>query len=103
VGEFSVFLDGEFGKDIPAGTTALNNGWTPHGPSAAVLEMAREAELKPQKVDHQKILLVESRFPVQLTTFAETVMPEIADYADHWNGFVKRFPSNLARGASTGG
>ena len=102
VGEFSVFLDGEFGKDIPAGTTALNNGWTPHGPSVAVLEMAREAELKPQKVDHQKILLVESRFPVQLTTFAETIMPEIADYADQWNGFVKRFPSNLARGASTG-
>lgn len=90
VAEFSLFLQGQFGKDVPAGTSALNNAWTPHGPATAVLEMAREAALAPQRIDDQKILLVESRFPFQVTGFAETVMPHIAEDGQ-FDGYTKTF------------
>lgn len=95
VGEFSIFLDGEFGKDLRPGSTALTNNWTPHGPGTETLEMAREARLAPTKVEHQTILLLESRFPMQLTDFAETVMPQVRDYARQWDGFAKRFRAQI--------
>lgn len=91
VGEFSIFLAGEFGKALEPGSTALTNNWTPHGPGTRTLEMARAMELSPQKVEDQKILLLESRFPMQLTRFAEHVMPQVSNYAAQWEGFFKRF------------
>jgi homogentisate 1,2-dioxygenase len=90
--EFSIFLAGEFGgKELVPGSTVLNNNWSPHGPGTRLLEMGREAESSPQKIEDQKILLLESRFPMQITKFAETVMPRVSNFADQWGGFTKRF------------
>jgi homogentisate 1,2-dioxygenase len=47
--------------------------------------------LSPQKIEDQKILLLESRFPMQITKFAETVMPQATTFVKQWDGFTKRF------------
>lgn len=95
VTEFSVFLDGDFGgKDLQPGSSVLHNNWTPHGPGTQVWEMGREAELSPKKIENQKVLLIETRFPLQTTAFAETLMPK-ANYATQWDGFVKQFQPAL--------
>jgi len=99
VGEFTIFLDGQFGKVLAPGSTALTNNWTPHGPGTQTLETAREANLSPQKIEDQKILLLESRFPMQITNFAEAVMPQVSNYADQWDGFTKRFAPQLSSAA----
>lgn len=89
--EFSVFIDGDFaGKELGAGSSILNNNWTPHGPGTQLWEMGREAPALPMKIDTQKILLIESRFPMQTTQFAETGLAKVA-HAKQWDGFIKRF------------
>lgn len=93
VGEFSIFLDGQFGKDLEPGSTALTNNWTPHGPGSGTVEMGRNADLSPQKIEDQLILLFESRFPMQITEFAHTTMPQVANHSDQWKGFENRFTS----------
>ena len=97
--EFSIFLDGDAGKGLAGGSTVLNNNWAPHGPATALLEKGREARLDPQKIEDQKILLFESRFPMQITNFAETVMPQVPSYADQWGGFTKRFAPPISPAA----
>lgn len=97
VNEFSVFLAGDFGgKELGPGSSALNNNWTPHGPGTQLWEMGREAELSPKKIEDQKILLIESRFPMQTTEFAETLMPQATTFAKQWDGFTKHFQPSVA-------
>ena len=95
--EFSIFLAGDFGgKELAAGSSVLNNNWSPHGPGTKLLEVGREAESSPQKIEDQKILLFESRFPMQITKFAETVMPQVSNFTDQWGGFTKRFAPRMS-------
>jgi homogentisate 1,2-dioxygenase len=37
------------------------------------------------------MLLFETRFPVQITDFANSVLPAVEGYSKQWDGIPKRF------------
>ena len=90
VAEFIALLQGAY-AGLPPGSTTLTNPWTEHGPETETLAVAREMALAPVKVDDMLLVLIESRFPVQVTDFAETASEMVRDYTDRWKGFEPYF------------
>ncbi len=90
VTEFIMLLQGQFGGLEP-GSTTLTNSYTPHGPDAETQGTLRDAVLGPMKVEDQLMLLFETRFPVQITDFANSVLPAVEGYSKQWDGIPKRF------------
>ena len=88
--EFVALLKGSY-LGLEPGSATLTNNWTAHGPETEAVEIFREGEQPPVKVDDQLLVLFESRFPIQITHFAASVLPTIDDYRQQWNGFKKRF------------
>jgi homogentisate 1,2-dioxygenase len=90
VTEFLMLLQGQFG-DLEPGSTTLTNAFTPHGPDARTQGALRETSPAPVKLDDQLMLLFETRFPVQVTHCARSMMPFVEDYASQWDAIPKRF------------
>ena len=90
VGEFICFLSGEYGFLQP-GSMTLTNNWTPHGPETETIAVAREMEAVPMKIDDMFLVLVESRFPIQVTQFAQSAAQLLRDYTKRWESFVPYF------------
>ena len=90
VGEFICFLSGEYGFLQP-GSTTLTNNWTPHGPETETIAFAREMELTPMKIGEMFLVLVESRFQIQVTPFAQSAKQLLHDYTKRWETFVPYF------------
>jgi homogentisate 1,2-dioxygenase len=88
--EFVALLKGGY-LGLEPGSATLTNNWTAHGPETEAVEIFREGEQPPMKVEDQLLVLFESRFPIQITHFAASVLPTIDDYRQQWNGFKKRF------------
>jgi homogentisate 1,2-dioxygenase len=90
VAEFIALLQGPY-AGLPPGSTTLTNHWTEHGPETETVAVAREMPLDPVKMDDILLVLIESRFPVQVTELAETAVEAVRDYTDRWKGFEPYF------------
>ena len=90
VTEFIILLQGEFGGLKP-GSVTLTNPFTPHGPDAQTQGAMREGDWGPMKVEDQLMLLFETRFPMQTTDFADSILPTVDSFAAQWDGIPKRF------------
>ena len=90
VGEFICFLSGQYGFLQP-GSMTLTNNWTPHGPETETIAVHREIELSPIKIEDMFLVLVESRFPIQVTQFAQSAKQILRDYTKRWDNFVPYF------------
>lgn len=90
VGEFICFLGGEYGFLQP-GSTTLTNNWTPHGPETETVALFREMELGPMKIEDMFLVLIESRFQIQVTPFAQSAQQLLHDYTKRWESFVPYF------------
>lgn len=90
VGEFICFLSGQYGYLQP-GSMTLTNNWTPHGPETETIAVHREMELVPIKIEDMLLVLIESRFPIQVTQFAQSAKQILRDYTKRWEKFVPYF------------
>jgi homogentisate 1,2-dioxygenase len=48
-------------------------------------------ELMPVKIEDMLLVLVESRFPIQVTQFAQAAKQILRDYTKRWESFVPYF------------
>jgi homogentisate 1,2-dioxygenase len=72
------------------GACFMQNAWVPHGPDPETFEMASNAKLEPQPpVDHLSFMF-ETRYPIQLTRFAQEA-PELLTDRQQWDGFKTNF------------
>lgn len=78
---------------FPPGSFSLHNNWTAHGPDVKTFEVARNAQLKPAKIDDALVFLVESRFPFECTKGAMQCPERQRDCVQSWDGFRVRFPN----------
>ena len=78
---------GSLSPAVPLSLTVL----TPHGPETETIAFAREMELLPMKIEDMFLVLVESRFPIQVTHFAQTAKQLLGDYTKRWENFVPYF------------
>ncbi len=95
VAEFLALVQGTHDSrksDFPPGSFSLHNCWTPHGPDTQTLEIAREAELKPQYMADTMVFMLETRFPLEMANSAMAASQRQMNCADAWAGFTKRFP-----------
>ena len=88
--EFIFALQGYAG--LPDGSITMTNNWTPHGPETETLAFGREMPLDPIRLDEQLFLLFETRFPLQVTPFAENAAELMGEsYTSRWDGFTPYF------------
>lgn len=78
---------------FPPGSLSLHNHWTAHGPDVRTFEAARNAPLLPQKIEDTLIFMFESRYPLEIAPAAMSADFRLADTAQAWAGFQKRFPN----------
>jgi homogentisate 1,2-dioxygenase len=79
------------GASFEPGGASLHNNWAPHGPDAITLERGRTASPTPQKLDNTLVFMLETRYPLQVTTAALESPARERDYAQGWAGFKKQF------------
>jgi homogentisate 1,2-dioxygenase len=94
VAEFLSIVSGNHNSkssSFAPGGASLHNNWAPHGPDVSTLERGRAAPLEPQKIDNSLVFMIESRFPLSVTTAALAAPEREVDYSDIWKGFKKRF------------
>lgn len=88
--EFIFALQGYAG--LPDGSMTMTNNWTPHGPETETLAFAREMPDDPIKLDEQLFVLFETRFPLQVTPFAENATELMGEkYTSRWDNFTPYF------------
>ena len=76
------------------GGMSLHNAMLPHGPDAAAVAAATEAQLRPSKLEDTLAFMFETRLPQHPTEFALALETLQADYPDCWSGLPKRFDGN---------
>lgn len=94
VSEFLALVKGAHesrSSNFPPGSISLHNCWTPHGPDTETLEQARTAELQPQRVDDALVFMLETRFPLEMSSAAFESDKRQRDCTNGWAGFTKRF------------
>lgn len=74
----------EGGGFIPGGGS-LHNACAAHGPDAETYAKATQADLKPNKIDGTMAFMFESRYPYQVTDFAQGALLQ-KDYWKCWQG-----------------
>jgi homogentisate 1,2-dioxygenase len=82
--------DGKSTSFAPGGAS-LHNNWAPHGPDMATVDRGRSADLAPQKLHDSLVFMIESRYPLQVTSAALAAPERQIDYTDGWKGYNKRF------------
>lgn len=73
------------------GGASLHNAMLPHGPDAAAVVVASEAELRPVKLEKTLAFMFETRLPQHPTRYALTSEALQRDYDDCWSDLPKRF------------
>lgn len=73
------------------GGFSIHNNFAPHGPDVNTVQMAREEELKPMKLEGTLAFLFETRFPLAVTPFAHEAKENQADVVAMWQGFPHLF------------
>ncbi|WP_144097515.1 homogentisate 1,2-dioxygenase [Croceicoccus sediminis] len=77
----------------PNGGIRITNNWGAHGPEAKPFEAARaQANLDPEYTDFISVM-VETRYPMELTQAAMDLKERVRDVNAGWTGYVKRFPN----------
>ena len=92
--EFMGLIHGQYDAKeagFEPGGASLHNCFSPHGPEAAVVDKAENAELTPQKLDDTLAFMFESRYVIQPTRWALETAARQADYIRCWDGLGKRF------------
>jgi homogentisate 1,2-dioxygenase len=79
---------------FPPGSISLHNNWTPHGPDTAAYDAARDADLRPEKIEETLMFMVESRFPFAVASQALDADFRIKTAGEGWAGFAARFPDS---------
>ncbi|WP_144097442.1 homogentisate 1,2-dioxygenase [Croceicoccus sediminis] len=88
--EFIFAMQGYAGLDD--GSITMTNNFTPHGPETETVAVAREMPDDPMRLDEQLFLLFETRFPLQVTPFAENAAELMGDdYTSRWDDFTPYF------------
>jgi len=83
--------DAKIGGGFVPGGASLHNMLLPHGPDAATFEAARNAELKPHKLEGTLAFMFETRHPQQVTRFAAETPSLQADYAEYGRALKRHF------------
>lgn len=86
--------DGKEGGGFNPGGYSLHNCMSAHGPDAAVVKKATEAELKPQYIDGTLAFMFESRFILKPTKQALEMATLQDNYHDCWQNIPKMFDEN---------
>ncbi|MBR0754410.1 homogentisate 1,2-dioxygenase [Bradyrhizobium jicamae] len=81
---------GKTGGFQPGGLS-IHNNYAPHGPDVTTLEMGREAELKPQKLEGGLSFMFETRYPLAITPFAHNATEFQSDVIGPWQEFKRYF------------
>jgi len=77
----------------PNGGIRITNNWGAHGPEVKPFEAAREqASLDPEYTNFISIM-IETRYPMELTSAAMEMKERIRNINEGWSGYVKRFPN----------
>lgn len=90
--EIVLLLQGMFGSLAP-GSMTMTGAWVPHGPEVDVYEFGRSEEQVPVKAEDMLLMVIESRFPMQVSPFGEAANELIADYGRNWEGLPRGFPT----------
>lgn len=92
--EFMGLIYGEYDakKDgfVP-GSSSLHNCMTAHGPDAATVRNASEADLQPQKLDETLAFMFETRLPMQPSSFALACPQRDQKYTECWQDLPRQF------------
>jgi homogentisate 1,2-dioxygenase len=95
VAEFLALLVGEHqGKSADAfrpGGASMHNNWAPHGPDMTSFTAARAEKQTPIKLTDTLVVMVESRYPFQLTDSGFNAPERQRDYIQCWNGHENAF------------
>jgi homogentisate 1,2-dioxygenase len=95
VAEFLALLVGEHqGKSsekFRPGCASMHNNWAPHGPDMASFRTARAEKHAPTKLTDTLVIMVESRYPFQLTDTAFNAPERERDYIQCWSGHTNAF------------
>jgi homogentisate 1,2-dioxygenase len=83
--------DAKAGGFAPGGAS-LHNRMSGHGPDLASYEAASAADLKPHKIENTLAFMIETRFVIRTTDWAEQTPLRQGDYDDCWSGFPKARP-----------
>jgi homogentisate 1,2-dioxygenase len=83
--------DGKEGGGFVPGGCSLHNSMSGHGPDAATVERARNAELKPHYLDGQLAFMFESRYIMRATEHALQSPGFQVDYFTAWENLPKFF------------
>jgi homogentisate 1,2-dioxygenase len=75
---------------VPGGFS-LHNAMLPHGPDTDAFEGARDAELRPRKLEGTLAFMFETRFPQRVTAYAASIPELQADYGEYGRHLRKHF------------
>jgi homogentisate 1,2-dioxygenase len=94
VAEFMSIIQGKHdakGSNFEPGGASLHNNWAPHGPDMSTLDRGRSQSLAPQKLEATLVFMIETRYPLQVTSTALASPCREQDYTRGWSGFKKQF------------
>ncbi len=84
--------DAKSGGGFVPGGSSLHNSMVPHGPDETAFTIASAVEQAPQKLIDTMAFMFESRYLIEPTRFALESPTLQADYADCWQGLMRRYP-----------
>ena len=96
--EFMGLIHGQYDAKeegfVPGGFS-LHNMMLPHGPDLDAFEKASAADLKPVKLADTMAFMIETRFPQQVTDYANNLPTLQDDYIACWADLKRRFDGTL--------
>jgi homogentisate 1,2-dioxygenase len=95
--EFMGLIYGQYDakpQGFTPGGMSLHNCMLAHGPDAEAFEKASNAELRPHKLINTLAFMFETRFPQRVTRYAAELPTLQPEYAECWQGLVKKFDPN---------
>lgn len=87
--EFSTILTGGNGV-LETGQCHINNSWVPHGPEPAMLDLGRKKTLKPEWQDAALFILLESRYPLQVSDAALNAPERLSELSKRFADYDRR-------------
>ena len=75
------------------GSVGVTNSWSPHGPDVATFELAREADVDPERVSDLLMVMVETRYPLEFTRDALDMKARMPAFPPGPASYRKRFPN----------